>query len=289
MPKISVLMPAYDADKYISMAIESVMGQSFTDWELIIVDDCSTDSTGVICDDYSAKDSRIKTYHMKKNVGISKAKNEAMSRATGDYLAFCDDDDIMEKNSLYDNIRLIEKNNAQIVRWSYKTIKVDESEKIYQIVDCNCCDGVYLTRDEIFKNYRNVHSMLSCDWTALYDRSLIDAYDIRFNETFEFGGEDTLFNIELLNYVERMVFNEKQYYNWYLRRKHSTTAKKNINFCHSMINVAIKEKEIVERNCEDNEDLWEEYSAFYRKLICDYADKLSEPEKESVRGIVDII
>lgn len=286
MCKISILMPAYNAERYISNAIDSVVNQSFEDWELIIIDDCSTDSTGKISDKYSLADSRIKVYHMLSNIGISKAKNEALNRAKGDYVAFCDDDDVMDKDSLLNNMSLVEKYNPQVVRWSYKTIKVDEDERIYSVVDCKCEKGIYLSANQIFRNYNNVHTMLSCDWTALYKKEILDANNIRFDERFRYGGEDTLFNIELLNYVDKMIMNDECYYSWYLRKKHSTTAKRDVNFCYSMIEVAKRERDIIFKYCDDADTIWHRYREFYEKLIIDYAAKLPEFENQRINEII---
>ena len=286
MPRVSVLMPAYNAEKYISDAINSVLKQSFTDWELIIIDDCSSDNTGGICDEFACADNRIIVYHMSENLGISEAKNQALYKASGDYIAFCDDDDIMEKDTLLDNISLVDKYKPQIVRWSYKTIRVDEGGNITSVGDTICNDGIYHNREEIFKNYKNIHTMLSCDWTALYSRHFLKEHGLVFNNSFKFGGEDTEFNIRTLEYAEKIVMSSANYYNWYLRKKHSTTAKRNINFCYSMIEVANREQRLIQQNCFDGDSVWKEYEIFYKKLILDYARNLSDDDKEIIVNIM---
>lgn len=282
MPEISVLMPAYNAEQFVEKAIKSVIEQSFRDWELIIIDDCSSDNTGRLCDLYSFSDTRIKVFHMAKNCGISEAKNRALDKATGGYIAFCDDDDIMEIDALKDNLELAKKWDADIVRWSYKTIKVDETNEITDIIERKCESAVYNNRKAIFEDYKNVHTMLSCDWTALYKRNYISENNIRFNTNFKYGGEDTLFNIMTLNNVNKMIMNSKMYYNWYLRKKHSTTTKRDINFCYSMMEVAKKEHEVIMNNCINGKEIWVEYEEFYRKLILDYSKRLSYEENELI-------
>jgi len=278
MAKVSILMPAYNAEKYIEDAINSVLNQTYGDWELIIVDDCSQDSTLAICKKIAQKDYRVRVFHMEQNGGISKTKNEALKHATGEYIAFCDDDDLLEPNTFFDNVKLADIYQAEIVRWSYKTIKVDEQEQICKVLDCKCENGLYLNRKDIFDNYCNVHTMLSCDWTGLYRKSFLDKYSIRFCEAFKFGGEDTLFNLDTLEYVNCMIMNADSYYNWYLRKNHSTTAKRNINFCDSMMEVAKRELSLIEKNCVKNRELGSRYMDFYKKLILDYARKLSMDE-----------
>ena len=278
--KISIIMPVYNAQEYIHDAIDSIIKQTYKNWELIIIDDCSKDSTLEICKDYAKRDDRIKVYKNDINLGISRNKNKAMTYATGEYITFCDDDDTMEADALKDNVELAHKYNADVVRWSYNTIKVDENNVIYKKISTLCEDKIYNNRKEIFSDYGNVHKMLSCDWTGLYKKSILDANKIIFNENYKFGGEDTGFNVEVLKYVNVMVMNSNIYYNWFLRKAHSTTAKHNINFCHSMIEVADLEYQLL---CENgSENVWEEYGRFYEKLIKDYAKNLSDTEKNEV-------
>jgi len=288
MPKISVLMPVYNAETFVENAINSVLDQSYDNWELIIIDDNSTDLSGDICDRLAKTDTRIKVFHMSENLGISGAKNMAIKMSTGEYIAFCDDDDLMEKDTLSDNMEIALRNNSEVVRWSYKTIKVDENNHTYAEIDCKCMDGVYRDREEIFNSYRNVHTMLSCDWTGLYKKSLLDEHNILFPTDFKYGGEDTMFNVEILNYVNSMSMNSRSYYCWYLRKKHSTTTKHNTNFCYSMLKVAQAEKNIIISNCRDDGlFLWEEYREFYKKLLMDYTNHLSEKEKARVMTEID--
>ena len=99
-PEISIITPAYNAENYLCETIESVQKQSFEDWELIIVDDCSTDNTSVVANDYAKKDSRIKVIKAPKNGGVAAARNIGLENATGDYIAFVDSDDLWKADKL---------------------------------------------------------------------------------------------------------------------------------------------------------------------------------------------
>lgn len=285
MSKISILMPAYNAEKYISDAIQSVLEQTYDSWELVIVDDCSVDATAAICDKYAKMDNRIKVYHQTKNCGISRTKNKALAFATGNYIAFCDDDDVMHPDTLKDNIALIEKNNAEIVRWSYRTVKVNEENIITDQLLRKCKTKFYRNRSEIFDDYENVHELLSCDWTGLYSSKFLKNYQIKFNINYQYGGEDTEFNIRCLQHVNSMEMNDKVYYTWFLRKTHSTTAKRNVNFCYTMIEVAQKEFQLLRKNCKNYLQLWERYEKEYKKLIEDYCVRI--PEKEIIVKIME--
>ena len=92
MPEVSVILPAYNAEAYLSDAVESVLRQSFTDWELLLVDDGSIDATPALCDGFAARDERIRVLH-KANGGVSAARNDALDAAKGEWIAFLDADD----------------------------------------------------------------------------------------------------------------------------------------------------------------------------------------------------
>ena len=115
--KISVIMPVYNSEKYLSATIESVLKQSLTEFELLLVDDGSKDNSGKICDQYAEKDNRVKVFH-KQNGGICSARNKGLEEAEGEYIAFCDNDDLYLEGLLEDSYRLAKKNNADVVRYS---------------------------------------------------------------------------------------------------------------------------------------------------------------------------
>lgn len=108
-PLVSIVMPAYNASKFISESIESVLKQTYKNWELIIVNDCSKDNTEEIIKFYSNNDSRIKYYNQKTNLGISEARNKAIIEAKGEYIAFLDSDDLWKKRKLEEQIKFMEE------------------------------------------------------------------------------------------------------------------------------------------------------------------------------------
>ena len=123
-PKISVIVPVYNAERYIRQCLDSILTQDFADFELMIVDDGSTDSSLELCKDYSEKDSRIRLFH-KENAGPSSARNFALTRANGEYLLFLDSDDYWLDNSCLGRLYQIAlDNNLDIVRGELK--QVDE-------------------------------------------------------------------------------------------------------------------------------------------------------------------
>ena len=99
MPKVSFIVPVYNAGKYLHRCIDSLMQQSFTDFEVLLVDDGSSDDSGKICNDYAAKDERVKVFR-KVNGGVSSARNLGLDNASGEYISFVDADDYLETNAM---------------------------------------------------------------------------------------------------------------------------------------------------------------------------------------------
>lgn len=111
MPKISVIMSVYNGEEYIAEAIESVIGQSFTDWELIVINDCSTDGTAEILADFAKRDSRIKVHTNEVNLRLPKSLNKAISLASGKYIARMDADDVCLPDRFEKQLAFMEENN----------------------------------------------------------------------------------------------------------------------------------------------------------------------------------
>lgn len=98
-PLISIIIPVYNSDKTINRCVDSILSQTFNNWELLLIDDGSTDRSGELCDEYSAKDQRIKVFH-KKNGGVSSARNLGLNNVKGEWITFCDSDDFVYPNWL---------------------------------------------------------------------------------------------------------------------------------------------------------------------------------------------
>ena len=116
--KISIIVPVYNSEKYLKQCIESILKQTYTNWELILVNDGSIDSSPIICDEYSTKDKRIRVIH-KNNEGVSKARNTGLDASKGEFITFADSDDYLEYNTFQTYINEIELNNSDIVKIGY--------------------------------------------------------------------------------------------------------------------------------------------------------------------------
>ena len=114
MKKISVIIPVYNVEKYLYRCVDSVLGQTYYNIEVILIDDGSTDSSPEICDEYQKRDKRVKVIH-KKNSGAASSRNIGLSSAKGDYIAFIDSDDYIELDMYENMMKINEEYNCDIV------------------------------------------------------------------------------------------------------------------------------------------------------------------------------
>ena len=120
---VSIITPAYNAAAYIAETIESVLVQTYTNWEMLIVNDCSKDNTVEIVQSYAAKDKRIKLINLKQNSGAAVARNTAIQNAKGRYIAFLDSDDLWKKEKLQKQIQFMQQNGYAFTYTSYEHFK----------------------------------------------------------------------------------------------------------------------------------------------------------------------
>lgn len=121
--RFSIIIPIYNVERFLRDCLESVKGQTYADFEVLMVDDGSKDGSGKICDEYAAQDARFRVYH-KKNGGLSDARNVGMEHAQGDFLVFLDADDFMTAEALAVSDAAIRKDDLQLVQYAY--VRVDE-------------------------------------------------------------------------------------------------------------------------------------------------------------------
>ena len=128
---VSIIMPTYNCAKFIGKTIESVIAQTYENWELIIVDDCSKDNTEEVVSKY--KDNRIKYHRLKNNSGAAVARTEAMKKASGSYMAFLDSDDLWKKDKLEKQLEFMNKNNYNFTCTEYEQID-EEGNKLNKVI-----------------------------------------------------------------------------------------------------------------------------------------------------------
>ena len=158
-PIISIIVPIYNVGKYLPKCIESILNQTFKNFELILVNDGSTDNSGVVCDDYAKKDTRIKVIH-KYNGGLSSARNAGLYVAKGEYIGFVDPDDYIDKNMYEKLYRLCIDNNSDIAICRFNREingKIQNKESTEEIIELNNMEAM----NELFKG--NLYRFSLCN------------------------------------------------------------------------------------------------------------------------------
>lgn len=125
MPKVSIITPNYNSEKFIKATSDSVIGQSFQDWEWLVVDDCSKDGSFEIVKNLASKDSRIKAFINPKNSGASVSRNKGLEEATGDYIAFLDADDVWNEDKLSEQVQFMDAQQADFSIHNFDIINFD--------------------------------------------------------------------------------------------------------------------------------------------------------------------
>lgn len=187
---ISIIIPIYNVEDYLNKCIDSIIYQTYSDWELILVDDGSFDSSPAICDSYATCDSRIKVIH-KINEGVSKARNIGIEIAQGEYIVFCDADDYVDPNYLKQFLKNNKNADLVITGYYFDTNNIVYSYKIYQEAYCK-------NLEEIKKHFflQNLKSN-GYPWGKFYKHEIIKSNHLRFNEHLQIN-EDHLFVFQYL-------------------------------------------------------------------------------------------
>lgn len=214
---ISIIVPVYNVEIFLLKCLKSISQQTFMDYEVILVNDGSTDSSGSICDDYAKTDCRFKVYH-KQNEGVSSARNYALDKVQGEWVYFCDADDILYRYTLETLINEFDE-NVDSTMGGY--IRMNDHEEILEenaiCEECNM--SVEETLTDFYHPKFNMYN--GYIWNRLFRRSIIEKYHIRFREGI-YIKEDGLFLIQYL-----CKCNNGTYYNTrpiYKYREHSSSA-----------------------------------------------------------------
>lgn len=187
MDKVSVITPAYNASKYIASTIESVQSQTHKNWEMLIVDDGSKDSTADIVRKYADKDKRIRLISQ-KNAGSAAARNNALRNAEGKYICFLDADDLWDKDFLDSQIKFLKDRDAALVFASYRRINENGKEILKP----------FIVPDKV--NYSGLLKTCSISClTALFDKEAIG--DQYFNEDLKSMRDDFVFWLQILKRI----------------------------------------------------------------------------------------
>ncbi len=207
MPQISVIVPVYNVEKYLKRCVDSILKQTFFDFELILVDDGSNDKSGEICDQLAEKEDRIKVFH-KENGGVSSARNMGIDNAAGNYIMFVDSDDYIKENMIEALWRLMEEQNDLAVS-SIEMIESGRHKKYY--LKEKKYNSASLLEEYCEEEIPQICLCGPCG--KLYKKSIIDKN--RFDLELRIG-EDTYFNMEYIKSCQSIATTGEIYY-YYMR------------------------------------------------------------------------
>ncbi len=224
MISISIIVPVYNSEKFLPKCIESILYQSYSSFELILVDDGSTDNSGFICDEYKEKDNRITVIH-KKNGGVSSARNLGLERSVGDWVCFIDSDDWVEHNFLNNFISRCFTFKADVYLQSFYTHTKNGAKEV--LLPNMTIQGTHnlvkwLEYSELVHN--------GWIWHRMFNNRIIKAYSIRFPENLSIS-EDGVFWLQYLKYVKSAyLFSDLGYhYNFFNENSLTDKDKKKFN------------------------------------------------------------
>lgn len=228
MPKVSVIIPCYGVEKYLDRCMDSVLKQTLSDIEIILVDDGSKDRVPEMCDEYARQDDRIKVIH-KANGGLGYARNSGLEIATGEYVAFVDSDDYVDL-SIYETLYYeAEKENADAVFCGFNLEGINDNWiKSNEIDSAKIFQGKGVTRfmlDMVANapeepNERRYYMSV---WRAIYRRSIIVDNNIKFPSEREVASEDIPFQVDFLKLSHKIVYIPDNLY-YYCNNGSSLTA-----------------------------------------------------------------
>lgn len=210
---ISVIVPVYNVEKYLERCINSLLCQTYESLEIILVDDGSTDASPQMCDEFAARDGRIKVVH-KQNGGLSDARNAGLKAATGEYIGYVDSDDWIEADMYEKMYRACVENDAQLCVCRYFREFADRTE------GGGSGECIPLTRDALLRIYIGGHEryvIYNSVWSKLFQRGLVEG--VRFPKGR--NSEDIMYTTRAFCRLERAVYLDKCLYHYVLDREGS--------------------------------------------------------------------
>ncbi|PQV47696.1 glycosyl transferase family 2 [Jejuia pallidilutea] len=203
MQKISIIIPVYNVEQYLHRCMHSILNQTYTNLEIILINDGATDNSGEICDDYASKDDRILVIHQ-KNKGLSGARNSGLKRATGEFVGFVDSDDWIEYDMFERMMNLIQNENIDVVECGIlKSLDVEDNINRH---------GKLNIEDRLSALKRIITNQQFSVWRRLYKKKIIE--DITFVEGK--NSEDVYFTLDVFKNINKIAYTSAPLYNYFI-------------------------------------------------------------------------
>lgn len=209
MPQLSIIIPVYNTEKYLHRCIDSVLLQSFTDYELLLIDDGSTDGSGTICDEYAAKNARIRVFH-KENGGVSSARNLGLDKANGEWILFADADDFYYNGNILQELSAaIDQNPSCELLYFPGGVLLENGEAYQDSYNYQ----IYKTAWDLCEEHGCLPKCLvfGCIYAQCYKRSVIEENQIRMNPSLKYA-EDRLFVMTYCMFAKQSIVLANPFY-----------------------------------------------------------------------------
>ena len=244
----SIIIPVYNSEKYLEKCLQSILNQGDFNYEVLLINDGSTDGSLNICNRFAEKCGRIKVF-TQENSGLCAARNKGIDNAEGRYFLFIDNDDEIAENTLSVLNECIQANDYDVIRFNRKRVQIfpDGKQKTDVYGTRGICENgrISITKEDFFKNYRKYKKSgcFSGIWNALFSRKMFDS--IRFDTGITAGYEDFLVNIQVYDIAEKMLFIPDVLYTYFRRSSHSTSTKYRENQIYALKKAANAEKQML--------------------------------------------
>lgn len=238
MCRVSVIVPIYQVEQYLPRCLDSILAQTFTDFELILVNDGTKDGCPAIMDAYARRDSRIRLVH-KENGGLSSARNAGLDVARGEYIAFVDSDDYVAPELLADTVAAADRDEAQLVLFNYRIVNEQGEQDPYLHMRSETIDLETYGLANYFYSYWMPYRHGQEAWCRLYRRDVIEENRLRFAPNREIFAEDTLFSAMYLMHVRKISALDRAYV-YYVQRGDSLMAMKKPLLARRLMTLSVR-------------------------------------------------
>ena len=287
--KVSVIMPVYNSEEYLEAAIASVMNQNCKEMELLLIDDGSTDKSGLICDKF-ADTKGIRIFH-KQNEGICATRNFGVKQALGEYLMFIDNDDELIQNVVRDNYKLALEYDADVVKFGCSIEESFENGFVEKRVNSFKKFSVFSQKDAAqYYPIADRDRYFSYIWNGMYRREWWLDNNLQFDTSVKCGFEDRILNYEIFQKARKQVLNTEIGYRYFQRFEHSTFKRFNRNMLYSCRLAAEAEFHLFEymRCQKDFSGMWSKKAAEYMiELLLLLIRKDNDMKKSEIYNFIE--
>lgn len=291
MPSISVIVPVYQAEKFLETCVDTVRKQTFSDWELLLIDDGCTDASPAICDRLAAEDDRIRAFHQEKNVGVSEARNRGLREAKGDYIAFLDSDDGFEPKALEILWSLREQTEADTVGCAHLNLLPDGSTTPELLLPAGVYDKTAIMEGIVYPllgDRLRVPVFNGFIWRYLFSAQILREANITFEGAYL---EDELFLMEYFCSAQKLAVTEVPLYRYFFN-SNSATHKYMKDFQKVFGRFMERKEDLVQRcQLEEARPLWRENTNWAGLLIAignEYAKGNEKSVREKQRAVEEL-